>query len=183
MGERHSNEQIRTEKIVLPAKIVAREHPKSSLSTDNGRYSIAHQRYSSGSYRIFWFQLASRRPPMPTSRMTMSTAASSKMRSAVKVLRSSKEERQVPCVVSVSSTWCRVVMYEARETGLLLMEMQSWMRPMRRVPSMLVRRADTLPLPFMPAMWMVGRVRLGSMIDTKNDRLSSVHHRSILGVD
>ena len=92
----------------------------------------------------------------------MSTAASSSMRSAVKVLRSSKEERQVPCVVSVSSTWCRVVtVYEARETGLLLMEMQSWMRPMRRVPRMLVRRADTLSLPFMPAMWMVGRVRLG----------------------
>ena len=116
----------------------------------------------------------------------MSTAASSSMRSAVKVLRSSKEERQVPCVVSVSSTWCRVVMYEARETGLLLMEMQSWMRPMQRAPRMLVRRADTLPLPFMPAMWMVGRVygvRLGSMIDTKNDRLSSIHHRSILGVD
>jgi len=40
--------------------------------------------------------VASRRPPMPTSRMTMSTA-SSKIRSAVNV-RSSKEERKVPYI-------------------------------------------------------------------------------------
>ena len=56
---------------------------------------------------------------MSTSRMTMSTAASSKIRSAVKV-RSSKEKRRVP---SASSTWHQAVVYVAREIGV---KVQSW---------------------------------------------------------
>ena len=62
----------------------------------------------------------SKRTPMATSRMATSTAASSKMCSAVSI-RSSKEDRQVAFVLSASSFWRRAV---AWEKGLSLMKVQ-----------------------------------------------------------